>query len=109
MFFKCKIYMDYVIMLSGLVLITKTTRVEPTEVFTEDIMPDCPDDQNCNTFAEYLLENYMTFDSNITPDMWAGIPSEEKRTNSSTECFTLTLTYSSTHLSQSFSYLTSCI
>ena len=58
--------MDCAIMLSGLLLITKTTRVEPTEVedcFTEDIMPDCPDDQNCNTFAEYLLENYMTFDS----------------------------------------------
>ena len=49
MFFKCKIYMDYAIMLSGLVLIKKTTRVEPTEVedcFTEYIMQDCPDDQN---------------------------------------------------------------
>ena len=56
--------------------------MEPTEVedcFTEDIMLDCPDDQNCNTFAEYLLENYVTFDSTITPDMWAGILSEEKR------------------------------
>ena len=47
--------------------------------FTEDIMPDFSDDQSCNTFAEYLLENYMAFDSNITPDIWAGIPPEEKR------------------------------
>ena len=47
--------------LSGLVLIAKTTGVEPTEVedcFTEDTMLDCPDDQNCNKFADYLLENY---------------------------------------------------
>ena len=72
-------------------------------------MPDCPDDQNCNTFAEYLLENYMTFDSNITPDKWAGIPSEEKRLIMAKNHFTLTLTNSSTHLSQPFSYLTSCI
>ena len=76
--------------LSGLVLITKTTRVEPTEVedcFTEDIMPDCPDEQNCNEFADYLLENYVTFDSKFTPDMWAGIPSEENRNNNGTESF----------------------
>ena len=72
--------MGYSIMLSDLMLITKRTRVEPREVencFTEDIMPDCPDDQNCNKFADYLLENYVTFDSKFTPDMWAGIPSEE--------------------------------
>ena len=29
----------------------------------------------------------MTFDSKFTPDMWAGIPSEEKRTNNGTESF----------------------
>ena len=50
-------------------------------------MPDCPDDQNCNEFADYLLENYVTFDSKFTPDMWDGIPSEEKRTNDGTESF----------------------
>ena len=52
--------------LSGLVLITKITRVEPTEAedcFTDDIIPDCPDDKKCNEFAYYLLENYVTFDS----------------------------------------------
>ena len=110
MFFKCTIYMDYAIMLSGLVLITKTTRVVLTEVedcFTEDIMPDCPDDQSCNTFAEYLLENYMTFDSKFTPDMWAGIPSEEKRLIIAQSRFMLTLTNSSAHLSQPFSYFVS--
>ena len=50
-------------------------------------MPDCPDDQNCNKFADYLLENFVTFDSKFYPDMWAGIPLEEKRTNSYTESF----------------------
>ena len=70
--------------LLGLVLlITKTTGVEHTDVedcFTKDIMPDCPDDQNCNKFADYLLENYVTFDSKFTPHMWAG-DFPQKRTN----------------------------
>ena len=64
--------------------------MEPTEVedcFTEDTMPDRPDDQNCHKFADYLLGNYVTFDSNFTPDTWASIPSEEKRTNNGTEPF----------------------
>ena len=50
--------------------------MESTEVdncFTGDIMPDCPDDQNCNKFVDYLLENFVTF----TPDVWACIPSEK--------------------------------
>ena len=102
-------YTDYASMLSGLVLMTKTTKVEPTEVedcLTEDIMPDCPVNQNCNKFAEYLLENYVTFDSKITSDMWAGIPSKEKRTNNGKESFHA---HFNMHLSQPFSYLTSCI
>ena len=32
-------------------------------------MPDYPDDQNCNKFADYLLEKYVAFDSKVTPDM----------------------------------------
>ena len=48
-------------------------------------MLDCSDNQNCNEFAIYLLENYVTLDSKFTPDMWAGIPSEEKTTNNGTE------------------------
>ena len=51
------------------------------ETFTEDIKHN----QNCNKFADYLLENYVTFDSKFTPDMRAGIPAEEKRTNNGTE------------------------
>ena len=43
------------------------------------------DDQYCNKFADNLLENYVTFDSKFSPDMWAGIPSEEKKTNNDTE------------------------
>ena len=48
--------------LSALVLITKTSGVEHTEIedfFKEDTMPDCPDDQNCNKYAYYLLEDYV--------------------------------------------------
>ena len=74
--------------LSGLVLIL-------------DIMPDC---------AHYLLENYVTSDSTFTPDIWAGIPSEEKRlTNNSTESFHPHFNEQSKHLIQPFSYFTSCI
>ena len=65
-------------------------RVEPTEVedcFTEDIMPDCPDDKNCNKIGDYLLENYVIFGSKFTLDICAVIPSEEKRTNNGTELF----------------------
>ena len=29
----------------------------------------------------------MTFDLKLTPDMWAGIPTKEKRTNKDTESF----------------------
>ena len=59
--------------------------MKPTEVgdcFTEDIMPDCPYDQNCNNFADHLLESYVTFDSKLTPDMWAGIPTKENGSES---------------------------
>ena len=48
---------------------------------------DICNDQYCNKFADFLLENYVTFDSKFTPDMWAGIPSEEKRTDNGTESF----------------------
>ena len=68
-------------------------------------MLDYPDDKNCNKFSDYLLENYVAFDSKVTPDMWAGFRREEMAQN----CFTLILTNSSMHLIQTFSYLTSCI
>ena len=50
-------------------------------------MTDCPDDQSCNEFADYLLENYVTFDSKFNRYMWAGISLDEKRTNNGTESF----------------------
>ena len=53
-------------------------------------------------YTDYLLKNYVTFDSKFIPDTCAGIPSEKKRQNH----FTVTLMYSSTHLIQPFSYLT---
>ena len=56
----------------------------------------------------YLLENYVTFDS-FTPDMWNGIPSEERELIMAKNRFILTLTNRSKHLVQPFSYLTSCI
>ena len=69
-------------------------------------MPDCSDDQNCNKFADYLMENYVTFDSKFTPGTWVGIPSEKRELIMSHNRFTLTLTNSSMHLIQPFSYLT---
>ena len=50
-------------------------------------MPDCPDDQNCNKFADYLLENFVTFDSKLTQDMLAFLPSEKKRIANGTGSF----------------------
>ena len=50
-------------------------------------MPDRPDDEDSNKFADYLLENFVTFDLKFTPDMWACIPSEEKRNANGTESF----------------------
>ena len=50
-------------------------------------MPDCSEDQNCEKLADYLLENYVTFDLKFAPDMLAGIPSEEKRTYNGAESF----------------------
>ena len=57
------------------------------DCFTEDSIPDCPDDQNCHKCADYLLENYVILDSKFTPDMWSGIPSEEKGTKGATDSF----------------------
>ena len=66
--------------------------------FTEDIMPDRPDDK---TATHLLTINCVKFYLKFTPDLWASIPSEEKRTNNDTE------SNSATHLIQPFSYLTS--
>ena len=81
--------------LSGLVLITKTTRVKPTEVkdcFTEDIIPDCPHDQKCNNSADYLLENYVTFDSSLLQTCELLFPQKRRELILTQNRFTLTLT-----------------
>ena len=64
--------------------------LDATEVencFVEDIMPDCPASQNSQKFADHFVNNYVTSESKFPPDMWAGIPSEDKRTNNGTESF----------------------
>ena len=80
----------------NLVLITKTTRMNLENGLkvvwfalygTYRSMPDCSDRQNCYTFSDYLQENYAIFDSKFTPNKWAGITSEEKRTNNGIESF----------------------
>ena len=100
--------------LSGLVLITNTPEwMEPTEVedcFTDDIMPDYPDDKNCNEFADYLLENYVTFDSkkeSLLQTCGLVFPQKRRALIMAQSRFTLTLTNSASH--PTFSYLTSCI
>ena len=50
-------------------------------------MSDCPKDPKCEKFADYLVENYVAGDSKFPPEMWAGVPSDEKRTNNGTESF----------------------
>ena len=39
---------------------------EAVECFLEDILLDCPCEQNCQKFADYLVENYVT---SFPPDM----------------------------------------
>ena len=51
----------------------------------------------------------MAFDSKFSPDMWAGIPSEEKRTYDGTESFHAHFNEQFYASHQPFSYLTSCI
>ena len=45
-----------------LVLITKTIKVKLENGLKVFWFADCHDDQNCNKFVEFLLENYVTFD-----------------------------------------------
>ena len=77
--------------LSGLVLITKKTRVETTEVedcFTEDIMP----------------ENYVTLTQSLLQTCAMVFPQKRRKLIMAQNRFTLTLTNSSMHLIQPFSY-----
>ena len=38
-------------------------------------------------FADYLVDNYITSESRYPPALWAEVPSNQKRTNNSTESF----------------------
>ena len=49
--------------------------------FVEDIMSDCPSEQNCQKFADFLVENCVTSKIKVPPEMWAGILYDEKRTD----------------------------
>ena len=42
---------------------------------------------NPENIVDNTLENYLALDSKFTPDMEAGILSEEKKTNKGTESF----------------------
>ena len=58
------------------------------DAFAEEVMSELlPDDRKCHTFADYLLDNYVTSDSRFPPIMWARAPSHCKRTNNATESF----------------------
>ena len=48
-----------------------STPILAAALVSQRIMPDCPDDQNCNKRILYTGE---LFDSKFTPDMWAGMP-----------------------------------
>jgi hypothetical protein len=51
------------------------------------LMSVAPDDEKCITFADYLVENYVTNDSKFPPSLWAEIPSDEKMTNIAAESY----------------------
>ena len=55
------------------------------DAFIEDVMPDCP--EKCVPFADYLVESYIDSSAKFPPRMWAGAPSDERRTNNGTESF----------------------
>ena len=46
-----------------------------------------PEDPRCSKYADYLVENYVTDNSKFPPEMWAEVPSNNKRTNNSAESF----------------------
>jgi hypothetical protein len=60
--------------------------VEVEDIFV-DLMSVAPDGEKCITFADYLVENYVSNDSKFPPSLWAEIPSDEKRTNNAAESY----------------------
>ena len=64
--------------------------LRPSDVedsFCEDVMSATPEDHRCSKYADYLFENYVTSHSKFPPEMWAEIPSNNKRTNNAAESF----------------------
>lgn len=62
----------------------------PSEIedsFCEDLMSVMPEDPRCSKYADYLVENYVTDNSKFPSEMWAEVPSNNKRTNNSAESF----------------------
>jgi hypothetical protein len=62
------------------------SQLEVEDIFV-DLMSVAPDGEKCITFADYLVENYVSNDSKFPPSLWAEIPSDEKRTNNAAESY----------------------
>ena len=55
--------------------------------FIEDLMAMKPNSEKVEKFCDYILETYITLDSDFPPHMWAEFSATINRTTSGCECF----------------------
>ena len=59
-----------------------------TVAFAEDKMSDAPDSDKCSTFADYVVETYISDHTRYPPYLWASSSNmDTKRTNNGPETF----------------------
>ncbi|KAE9537652.1 hypothetical protein AGLY_006675 [Aphis glycines] len=66
------------------------TSIEPSEVsdcFTQDLMAECPTDEELVKYCDYLVENYISEDSVFSPTLWACNSASIQLTTNACESF----------------------
>ena len=53
----------------------------------EDIVADMPDDDRCQKFADYVVENYIDSDCDFPPSIWAHAPDLQPVTTNGAESY----------------------
>jgi len=64
--------------------------LEPSEVsdyFTQDLMAECPTDENLVKYCDYLIENYISEDYVFNPTLWACNSASIQLTTNARESF----------------------
>jgi len=64
--------------------------LNPEEVgdcYVEDLMSDCPENEQLQKFCDYLTDNYISDESMFPPKLWAAKLSELIRTTNALEYF----------------------